>query len=65
MIYSILKKLNLDEARKYTKEDLLKIANAGGATHTLSGNLMKAGQNILLTLSLQKPETKEVSSDQP
>ena len=60
MIYSILKKLNLDEARKYTKEDLLKIANAGGATHTLSGNLMKAGQNILLTLSLQKPMTKEV-----
>ncbi len=61
-IYSILKKLNLDEARKYTKEDLLKIANAGGATHTLSGSLMKAGQNILLTLSLQKPVTKEVLS---
>jgi tetratricopeptide (TPR) repeat protein/tRNA A-37 threonylcarbamoyl transferase component Bud32 len=59
-IYSILKKLNLDEAKKYTKEDLLKVANEGGATHTLSGSLMKAGPNILLTLSLQKPITKEV-----
>ncbi len=61
-IYSILKKLNLDEARKYTKEDLLKIANEGGATHTLSGSIMKAGQNIILTLSLQKPIAREVIS---
>ena len=43
-IYSILKRLSLDEAKKYTKEDLLKIANEGKATYTLSGSLMKAGQ---------------------
>ncbi len=61
-IYSLLKRLNLDEARKYAKEDLLKIANEGGAEYTLSGSLMKAGQNILITLSLQKPRTGEVIS---
>jgi serine/threonine protein kinase/Tfp pilus assembly protein PilF len=61
-IYSILKRLSLDEAKKYTKEDLLKIANEGKATYTLSGSLMKAGQNFIMTLSLQKPHTGEVIS---
>jgi serine/threonine protein kinase/Flp pilus assembly protein TadD len=61
-IYSILKRLSLDEAKKYTKEDLLKIANEGNATYTLSGSLMKAGPNLLITLSLQKPHTGEVVS---
>jgi len=61
-IYSILKRLSLDEAKKYTKEDLLKIANEGKATYTLSGSLMKAGPNLIMTLSLQKPHTGEVVS---
>jgi tetratricopeptide (TPR) repeat protein/tRNA A-37 threonylcarbamoyl transferase component Bud32 len=61
-VYSILKKLSLDEAKKYTKEDLLKIANEGKATYTLSGSLMKAGPNFIMTLSLQKPHTGEVVS---
>jgi len=61
-IYSILKKLNLDEAKKYTREDLLKIANEVKATYTLSGSLMKAGPNLIMTLSLQKPLTGEVVS---
>jgi tetratricopeptide (TPR) repeat protein len=61
-IYSILKRLSLDKAKKYTKEDLLKIANQGKATYTLSGSLMKAGPNLIMTLSLQKPHTGEVMS---
>jgi len=64
-IYSILKKLNLDVAKKYTKGDLQKIADEGGATHTLSGSLMKAGQNIIITFSLQKPRTGDVISSIP
>ncbi len=64
-VYSILKKLNLDEAKKYTKGDLQKVAGEGGATHTLSGSLMKAGPNIIITLSLQKPGTGEVISSIP
>ncbi len=64
-VYSILKKFNLDGAKRYTKGDLQKVAEEGGATHTLSGTLMKAGQNIIMTLSLQKPLTGEVISSIP
>jgi len=64
-IYSILKKLNLDEAKKYTKEDLITVANEGGATHTISGSIMKAEQNIIITVTLQKPHTGERISSIP
>jgi serine/threonine protein kinase/predicted Zn-dependent protease len=61
-IFSLLKRLNLQEARKYSTEDLVKVATESGATYTLSGSLMKAGQNIIITLTLQKPSTGEVVS---
>jgi serine/threonine protein kinase/Tfp pilus assembly protein PilF len=61
-IFSLLKRLNLQEARKYSTEDLVKVANEGGAIYTLSGSLMKAGKNIIMTLTLQKPRTGEVIS---
>ena len=58
-VYGILKKLNLDAAKKYTKEDLINVANEGGATHTISGSIMKAEQDIIVTLTLQKPHAGE------
>jgi tetratricopeptide (TPR) repeat protein len=61
-IFGLLKRLNLQEARKYSTEDLVKVANEGGATYTLSGSLMRAGKNIIMTLTLQKPRTGEVIS---
>jgi len=61
-IFSILKRLNLQEAKKYSTEDLVKVADEGGATYTLSGSLMKAGKNIIMTLTLQKPRTGEIIS---
>ena len=61
-IFSLLKRLNLQEAKKYSTEDLVNVANKGGATYTLSGSLMKAGKNIIMTLTLQKPQTGEVIS---
>jgi serine/threonine protein kinase/Flp pilus assembly protein TadD len=64
-IFGILKKLNLAEAKKYTKEDLVKIANEGGATHTISGTIMKAGQNIVMTLILQQPNAGGVIDSIP
>jgi serine/threonine protein kinase/Flp pilus assembly protein TadD len=64
-LYSILKKLNLDDAKKYTIGDLQKVADEGGATHALTGSLMKAGQNIIITFSLQKPREGEVISSIP
>ena len=59
-IFGILKKLNLDEAKKYSTEDLIKVANEGGASHTLSGSLMKAGDSIIISLTLQQPHMGEV-----
>jgi len=61
-IFSLLRRLNLQEARKYSTEDLVKVADESGATYTLSGSLMKAGQKIIMTLTLQKPRTGEVIS---
>ncbi len=61
-IYGLMKRLNLDDVKKYTKEDLLKIATEGGAKYTLSGSLLKAGPDIVMTFSLQKPQTGEVIS---
>ncbi len=59
-IFGILKKLNLDEAKKYSTEDLIKVANEGGASHTLSGSLMKAGDSIIISLTLQQPHMGEI-----
>jgi tetratricopeptide (TPR) repeat protein/TolB-like protein len=61
-IFSILRKLNLAEAKRYSTEDLVNVANEGRATYTLNGTIMKAGPNIVVTLTLQKPRTGEVIS---
>ena len=56
-IYSILKKLDLLEAKKYTTEDLIRVANEGRTDYTVSGSFIKAGEKIAITLLLQKPHT--------
>ncbi len=61
-VFSILRKLNLAEAKRYSTEDLVKVADEGRANFTLSGTIMKAGPNIVVTLTLQKPRTGEVVS---
>ena len=38
----------------------MKVADEGGATYTASGSLMKAGESIIIMLTLQKPRTGEV-----
>ena len=58
--YGILKKHKLDEAAKYTREDLVKVADEGGVSYTASGSLMKSGENIIIMLTLQKPRAGEV-----
>lgn len=60
--YGILKRLKLDEAAKYTREDLVKIADEAGVGYTVSGSLMKAGESIIIMLTLQKPRAGEVAS---
>jgi serine/threonine protein kinase/Tfp pilus assembly protein PilF len=61
-IFSLLRRLNLQEAKRYSTEDLIKVADESGAIYTLSGSLMKAGQNIIMTMTLQKPRTGELIS---
>jgi serine/threonine protein kinase/Tfp pilus assembly protein PilF len=51
-IYSILKKLNLLEAKKYSAEDLKEIARKGRVNRILKGSYIKAGDNFLITATL-------------
>jgi serine/threonine protein kinase/Flp pilus assembly protein TadD len=59
-IYSLLKQLNLDEAKKYSTEDLIKISNEGTSEHVISGSFIEANGNFVINIMLQKPQTGEV-----
>jgi serine/threonine protein kinase/tetratricopeptide (TPR) repeat protein len=61
-VYGILKALGLDKARKYSTEDLVKVANEGRVNQTVGGSIMRAGGNIIITLRLQNPRSGEVIS---
>ncbi len=58
-MFTILKKLGLADARKYSPEDIKKIAAQSQATHVLSGSFITAGDNFVITAGLQKPATSE------
>ena len=59
-VLGILEKLNLEKVRSFRTEDLVKIANEGRVNHTVSGSFIKTGENILISVVLQKPHTGEV-----
>jgi len=61
-IFSILKRLNLLEAEKFSSEDLEKIANQGRVDHILKGSFIKIGDSFVITAMLQKPQAGEVIS---
>jgi serine/threonine protein kinase/Tfp pilus assembly protein PilF len=61
-VFSILKKLNLLETKKYSSEDLTEVANQGRVNHVLKGSYIKVGENFVITVMLQKPHTGEVIS---
>jgi len=58
-LYTILKRLGLADARKYSSEDIEKIAAQTRATHVLRGSYIKAGDSFVITAGLQKPGTGE------
>jgi serine/threonine protein kinase/tetratricopeptide (TPR) repeat protein len=58
-LYTILKRLGLADARKYSSEDIEKIAAQTRATHVLRGSYIKAGESFIITAGLQKPGTGE------
>ena len=61
-LYTILKRLGLADARKYSSEDIEKIAAQTRATHVLRGSYIKAGESFIITAGLQKPGTSESPS---
>jgi serine/threonine-protein kinase len=56
-LYSILRKLNLLEAKSYASEDLKEVAIEGGVNHILQGSLSKAGDTFRIDYTLQKIST--------
>ena len=58
--FGILKRIGLSEAKKFSAEDLGKVAAAGKVEYVLSGGIMKAGPKIIITARLQRPRTGEV-----
>jgi serine/threonine protein kinase len=59
-LYTVLKKLNLEEAQRYSSEDLKKVAEQAGVQNILSGRLDKAGQTLRISTRLQNINTGEL-----
>jgi serine/threonine protein kinase/predicted Zn-dependent protease len=61
-VYSIFKRLNLLEVKKYSTEDFKKIAKKGRVNHILKGSYIKAGDNFVITAMLINAITGETIS---
>jgi tetratricopeptide (TPR) repeat protein/TolB-like protein/predicted Ser/Thr protein kinase len=61
-IYGILRKFDLAGTSTYSTEDLVKIADAGGAQFTVNGSFLKAGDDIIINATCQKPHSRDVVS---
>ena len=61
-IYGILKKFDLADTSTYSTGDLVKIADAGGAQYTVNGSYLKAGDEIIINATCQKPHSRDVIS---
>jgi TolB-like protein/predicted Ser/Thr protein kinase len=61
-IYGILQKFGLADTSVYSTGDLVKIADAGAAQYTVSGSFLKAGDDIIINATCQKPHSREVIS---
>jgi eukaryotic-like serine/threonine-protein kinase len=60
-LFSILKRLNLVDAKKYSTEDLARVATESGAQYLLTGSVMKAGQSTIITVRLQNASRGETA----
>lgn len=56
-MYAILKRLGLAETRKYSSEDIGKVASLCRATHILRGNYIKGAENFVIMAALETPGT--------
>jgi tetratricopeptide (TPR) repeat protein len=56
----ILKKLGLADAKRYTAEDMARFAAERPITQIVTGSFLKAGNRIVITLTLVDPRTRNV-----
>ncbi len=59
-LFSILRKLELLEARSYATEDLHEVALEGQSSYLLLGTLTKAGENFRINITIQDVNTGEI-----
>ncbi len=59
-LYRGLHQLKLDEADKFSNDDLKRIADKTKVEYIATGKLGRAGQNMTVAVTLQKPKTGEV-----
>jgi serine/threonine protein kinase/predicted Zn-dependent protease len=59
-IFSVLKRLNLADAKRLSSEDLAKVAQESNAQYLLTGSVMKAGHSTVITTRLLRAATGEV-----
>jgi tetratricopeptide (TPR) repeat protein len=59
-LHSVLKELNLTEAKNYTTEHLLEIGKRARVNHVLTSSFIKMGDNFAITAELKNLETNEV-----
>ncbi|MFX0200830.1 MAG: protein kinase, partial [Candidatus Hodarchaeota archaeon] len=59
-LFSVLRKLNLLEAKSYASEDLKNVVREGGVNHIFQASLSKAGDIFRIDYSLQRADTLEI-----
>jgi serine/threonine protein kinase/tetratricopeptide (TPR) repeat protein len=59
-VYGILKTLDLQDETGFSSEDLGRVARAGRVAYTATGGIMRAGERILVVLSVKNHATDDV-----
>jgi serine/threonine protein kinase/tetratricopeptide (TPR) repeat protein len=59
-VYGILKTLDLQDETSFSSEDLGRVARAGRAAYTATGGIMRAGERIIVVLSVKNHAEDDV-----
>ena len=59
-LLTILRRLNLEDNNRYSSQDLVRIAEYGGADYVVKGNYIKVGDRFVITVVLHRPLTGEI-----
>jgi len=60
-LYERLKELELTDAKKFSPEDLKRVAEKAEADYLVTGSLIKTGEDIFITVFVEKPGSGEVA----